>query len=300
MTFYDPHLLGLQVAKTSGQELVVFCPYHSDQNASAEYSPHKGLFYCFGCQTSKTAVQLAEDLGGVLVPIDDTHQIFGRFDETRTNDWRRLLHNPSAVGNKYLHSRGVPDILTRNFKLRQNPDGILFPLEDRFGDVIGFQMRHYELKPKYMFYGIRPPVWPIRQLTLKVNTFVTEGVFGALRGLSFRANSVAIMGAGAIGNSGKYLRELAVGQPYLVMDNDFAGMIAAGKGVLMGIPAIMRPPDWPEPDEMEEWQWTELIKDPDHWATYDVMDIIDECDQPKQLEKILRKFWRRLEGATYE
>jgi hypothetical protein len=295
---YDPHLLGLQVAKTSGKELIVFCPYHSDQNASAEYNPEKGFFYCFGCQTAKSARELAEDLGGALVPISDTHQIFGKFDEAKSSDWRHLLHNPSAVGNKYLQNRGVPDFLVRYFKLRQNPDGILFPLEDRFGDVIGFQVRHYEAKPKYMFYGERPPVWPMRQLFVNAPTFITEGVFGVLRGLSFRANTVAIMGAGAMGSYGKLMTTLpASDKVYAMMDGDFAGMVAAGKSVLLGIPAIMRPPGWPEPDEMSESEWLSILHDPEHYATWDVMDIIDESDQPEKLTKILKRFWRRLEGV---
>ena len=76
-----------------GDELLVFCPYHFDSNPSAEYNLEKGLFYCFGCHESKTAKQLAGDLGGALIIMSTIPDEYRKHPGDDLG-WVDLLRNP--------------------------------------------------------------------------------------------------------------------------------------------------------------------------------------------------------------
>lgn len=300
MKLYDPTQLGLQVAKPMGDELQVFCPYHFDSNPSAEYNIVKGLFYCFGCHTSKTAKQLAADLGGSLVPI----RVIPDEYRSRPGDdlgWVSLMKTKRAeYSNRYLLNRDVLPWQIDRWDIRENEEGILFPMRDRNGDIRGMQIRHYERKPKYKFYGERTPVWPMEILSEARRReprkiFLTEGIFGALRLQNISAWGMAIMGSGSIKRVAEIFQSLSFLEPYAVMDNDWAGTVAAGKFVLHGIPAVLIPKNWPEaPDEFDTVHLYRLIERLDVLSTMDVMDVIEYSSNPSKMQMILEKYWRKM------
>jgi hypothetical protein len=80
------------------------------------------------------------------------------------------------------------------------------------------------------------------------------------------------------------------------MDHDYAGLLAAGKFVLHGIPAIVWGPiRRTAPDEWTTKEWDETTKRCEEWATYDVMDIIEA--EPRfggKLMRQLKKYWRKM------
>ena len=290
---YDPEFLGLQVTKKMGEELIVFCPYHSDSNPSAEYNVNKGVFYCFGCQTGRTAEQLAEDLGGSLVPIGETELDYvpKKGEET---DWKRLLINPLASENEYLKERKVRRQDIWRFGIKENDDGIIFPLEDIFENVQGIQIRHYSKKPKYLFHGKRTKLWPIKNALKPGKIFITEGVFGSLRAQRYEVNSVAMLGASSVEPIANFIKGQGHLEPYAVMDLDYAGLLAAGKFVLMGIPAILHKFE-ADPDEWSVSKWKNVYTYTHVFRTYDVNQIIDRSEEPGRLERTLKKFWKKLE-----
>ena len=300
MKIYDPDRLGLQVARIMGNELQVFCPYHFDSNPSAEYNIEKGLFYCFGCHTSKTARQIAADMGGSLVPmrvIPEKYKSKAGVDMS----WLDLTKTKRAVGNAYLQKRKVYKWQVEKHDIRQNEDGVLFPLYDRFGEIKGMQIRHYEREPKYLFYGERPPLWPMEKLVGpthrgKGRILITEGVFGALRLEHQLDSTVAILGSSSIEKSSKILKSLSNQELVAIMDRDFAGQVAAGKFILHGIPAFIIPRNWPDsPDEFNVYQTVEATTNPHDYTTSDVMDIIESSDSPERLQNTLEKYWRKIQ-----
>ena len=297
---YDPTHLGLQVAKPMGDELQVFCPYHFDNNPSAEYNLTKGLFYCFGCHESKTAKQLADDLGGSLVPlrvIPDEY-ISRPGDDL---DWVNLIRTRQALlDNEYLMNRGVLLWQIEGHDIRENEDGVLFPMRDRFGKIRGMQMRHYKRKPKYKFYGERSPIWPMEDLMEargrdNRDVYLTEGIFGALR-LEVdlgRGHAFAIMGSSSIERVAEIFKSQSFVTPHALMDNDRAGLIAAGKFALHGINVLLPPRNWPDsPDEYWPADHVRALKG--IAPTTNVMDIIERSDNPVGMEIILEKYWRKM------
>jgi hypothetical protein len=138
---YDPELLGLQISRRVGDdEVQCFCPYHSDSRPSAEYNIEKGLFYCFGCQESKTAKQLANDLGGVMVEIRESLYVETRA-EGHELDWTNLALAEFAKGNEYLAERGVNITSILLHQIKHFDDGIIFPIDSakfpgiKYGDT---------------------------------------------------------------------------------------------------------------------------------------------------------------------
>ena len=293
-TVYDPELLGLQVSKVMGSELMVFCPYHSDSQPSAEYNIEKGVFHCFGCHENRTAKELARDLGGVLVPMG---VIPDRYREKAGEelDWLKLFANPLAHDNEYLRSREVEEWQVITHQIRVMRDGVIFPIMDKFGTKVGAQVRHFKRQPKYKFYGNRTPIWPMRNLFFGGNFFLTEGIFGWLRAesvMEMRINGGAMMGASAVEGAVKQLKAVPV-RPYAVMDSDYAGLLAAGKFVLHDIPAIILE-DGIAPDEWDSITWRYVAANPEGYSAHDVMDIINMSSEPFRLQKALEKYYRRM------
>ena len=297
MTVYDPELLGLSITRRVGEdEFQCFCPYHSDTRPSAEYNVEKGLFYCFGCSESKTAKQLAEDLGGILVEIRESLHVGSR-EEGHELEWTSFAMAESAAESQYLEDRDVGSLSILIHQIKEFDDGIIFPITDKYGAISGYQVRRFWKKPKYMFYGKRQAVWPLRHLSRQADVFVVEGVFGVLRAEKYLVNAVATMGASSVESAATVLTDYDCERDtFIVMDQDYAGLLAAGKFILRGLPAILTP--WIDsPDEWTKAQWEEVNKSPEDLATNDVNEVIyragTAADQ-QRMERTLEKYWRKL------
>ncbi len=49
---------GIDIEAEYGTDYIIFCPYHNNNRTPAgEVSKEHGLFFCFGCQTTKTLVE---------------------------------------------------------------------------------------------------------------------------------------------------------------------------------------------------------------------------------------------------
>lgn len=289
-TIYDPVALGLDVIRGMGSnEYLVRCPYHKDSHPSAEYNIEKGLFYCFGCHTSKTAKQLAADLEGALQPMG--RATLERLSALDDREWMNLMRNPLAIDNEYLAGRRVTNEQVRRFDIRANEDGIIIPIKDVFDRVTGLQIRHYSLKPKYMIYGERQLVWPMNFLVAHPpQIFVTEGIFGALRADRYALGCAAILGSGSIGPAVKVLKMMR-SRVYGVFDNDFAGYLAAGKFTLHDIPVIIQEG---EPDEWTHEEWLHVADHAEELKIMDVLEVIEKSGAGFKLENQLRQYWRKL------
>jgi len=299
---YDPALIGLQVSRpTANNELLVFCPYHNDSHASATYNWKKGVLYCFGCQVTKSAHELAHDLGGALIEMPTIPDMWFEA-EAESIEWRYLLSNPKADGHPYLKRRLVPDHLIHRYNIKaSNPKAIkgsiIFPIQDVFRNFVGVQLRQLDKQPKYMFYGNRYPVWPVRNLIGRELAsgpiFLVEGVFGALRAASAGVCALAIMGASAVSGALEFLSYYNTRRPvYAAMDRDYAGLLAAGKFILNGVEGVFVP--WGEdPDDWAVTQWRELAKEPERFSTSDVMIPIDKSTNSARMQQTLEKYYNR-------
>ena len=50
---------GIDIEAEYGTDYIIFCPYHNNNRTPAgEVSKESGLFFCFGCQTTKNLTEL--------------------------------------------------------------------------------------------------------------------------------------------------------------------------------------------------------------------------------------------------
>lgn len=289
---YDPEAIGLKITRMIRNEALCYCPYHSDSNPSAEYNVIKGVFHCFTCKASKTSKQLVEDLGGSLVEVPRESVLDQREKLGIDTEWiSNLLKNPLALGDEYMRSRGVSDKLIEKYKIRKTPAGIAFPILNRFGSLVGVQLRQTKAKPKYMFYGQREPIWPWSNFAKPQNLVITEGVFGVLNAQSAKIPAISIMGSGQIDRVIRILNTNGMVKPYVFLDDDYAGLLAAGKFILNGIPAIVRA----EPaDEIDPKDFRRIYDHLGFYSTLDVMEVVDRSSQPFKLQSALEKYYKGL------
>lgn len=253
----DPEELGLEVFSYSGDEALVLCPFHDDSTPSARFNVETGLFHCFACGVGKSVYDVAEELGGRVVRTTLAPPVTVKSVEP--DEWRsRFLNQPLALENVYLQSRKVPDVAVRKLGIREFDDGVIFPMPGtKDGDIIGVQVRYYSRHPKYVFYGKRPPVYPMTGLPATSDlSILTEGVFSVIRGRQAGFDVFAVLGASALAQAIPFFYDRTKVRG--VFDPDEAGYVASAKLASIGIPCLVVPF---EADEESISKWKKIIPD---------------------------------------
>ena len=295
----DPIALGFGsvTRSASDAEFVVECPFHDDDTPSASFNAAKGLFHCFACGESSNADGIARQTGGSVEFVSPGEVALPRGEkwEEPGFDWRKMLLVPAEGEPKaieYLQSRNVTQRQAIRWGLFAAPAGVGFPLKDKFGMVVGAQVRLYEPrgKAKYMFYGELPPLWPletIRDSRPDDIHFLVEGVFGAVRARSAGIKGFATLGAGHGLENVVFImhgREVRG-----VFDDDKAGWIASAKLAACGIPCARRTI---EADEASKGEWHEFAFDGSRFTT-NYEEFLAKMT-PKDAERALRTVRRFL------
>jgi len=224
--YFSAKELGLAVyGVSSGNELIARCPFpeHIDSEPSASFNTVKGVLYCFGCGRSATVTQIADMLGG-YVKVSPTAD---RYNKIKDTYWRQLLLNPLAYDHPYLTKRMVSNEQVKEFGIRANGNGVIFPFTKN-GRIVGVQVRQIVHSPKYLTFGYKVPLWPdTRYQVLHTPIIITEGIFSTLRLLQFGFKSYATLGALMKFAVKDYLRQYpkVIG----VFDDDKAGYLACGR-----------------------------------------------------------------------
>ena len=154
---------GLVFTKTTGEEVVAYCPWHDDRNASLAINIHKGAYHCFnGCIKGRYGMKrLLEKLD----PNRNLYQIMiDRFPElyirkytnatpvTSDDDVKYdVTQLPSAVDNPYLLRRGITNQTINDFDIRYHVgfDSIIVPIYQQ-GQLLGSVQRNITRNPKYV------------------------------------------------------------------------------------------------------------------------------------------------------
>lgn len=250
---YDPWTLGLHVTATSGQEFIVRCPYHDDSNASGSFNPLTGLFFCFSCGHAARVEELARHCGGYVRRRGD-----GKWNKrVPIAEWRPVLNSPLALGSTYLKKRRVTDEQVTRWGIRALPSAIAIPITDSYDREVGVIVRREQGTPRYLFFGDKPPLWPLGWLMQQEpgsTIYVVEGVFGRLRAERAGVPAVAVMGAMVAENVGRYLKNFEV---IALFDNDPSGYQGAGR-LLSVVPTARVIVPGQEADELSIADWQEL------------------------------------------
>jgi DNA primase len=258
---------GIDIEAEYGTDYIIFCPYHNNNRTPAgEVSKESGLFFCFGCQTTRSLVELImhmtsrtyfETVRFIKSKETETdieavinkalHQLpdFVQYDELlikRLN--KQALDSPRAM--TYFEGRRLTKESVIKFDLgfSEKQDSVVIPMQSPDGMSIGFVARTIEGKEFKNTPGLPKSkiLFNLHRVKASKIVYVVESSFDAIRLDQVGFPAVATLGANVSSSQIELLKRYFTGV-VLVADNDDAGMIMAEKLIekMGNLVTIIRP-----------------------------------------------------------
>lgn len=265
---YDANELGLTVKGYSGNgEVIVTCPSpnHNDNNPSACFNTHTGLLFCFSCGYSANINMLSQLFN---VSIEKKSLSYTKLDSE--NLWQEFKRARLALDHKYLENRCVTNKEVNDFSIRKIKNGIVFLFHNLKGKFVGCQIRKTDnTTPKYLTFGERIcyDLNKYKTYNPEKPIYLTEGVFGMIRGYQSGYQTLAVIGAMLKKESLDFLQNWRY--IYGVFDNDLAGYQAGVK--LLRILPQAKIVIGATADEMSTNEWQNIHDD--YLVTGDLLQI---------------------------
>ena len=244
---------GVEIEAEFGNDFIVYCPYHNNSRTPAgEVAKDSGLFFCFGCQTTKnleefimfttgrsyfetaryiksketeTSIEAAVNKAMYAAPD------FVQYDEVlikRLNN--QALESPRAI--RYYAGRNITEDSIKKFSLgySEKQDMITIPVHSPDGMTIGFVGRSVEGKEFKNTPGLPKSkvLFNLHRVKTSSIIYVVESSFDAIRLDQVGFPAVATLGANVSASQMKLL-EKYFNNVVLVADNDEAGAIMKDK-----------------------------------------------------------------------
>jgi len=242
---------GIDIEAEYGTDYIIFCPYHNNNRTPAgEVSKESGLFFCFGCQTTRSLIELImhmtsrtyfETVRFIKSKETETdieavinkalHQLpdFVQYDELlikRLN--KQALDSPRAM--TYFEGRRLTKESVIKFDLgfSEKQDSVVIPMQSPDGMSIGFVARTIEGKEFKNTPGLPKSkiLFNLHRVKASKIVYVVESSFDAIRLDQVGFPAVATLGANVSSSQIELLKRYFTGV-VLVADNDNAGMIMA-------------------------------------------------------------------------
>ena len=258
---------GIDIEAEYGTDYIIFCPYHNNNRTPAgEVSKDSGLFFCFGCQTTKNLIELIMHMTGRTyfesvryikskeVETDIESLVnktlyaapdFVQYDELlikRLN--KQALESPRAM--TYFEGRRITKDSVTKFDLgySEKQDSVVIPMQSPEGMTIGFVARTIEGKEFKNTPGLPKSkiLFNLHRVKASKTIYVVESSFDAIRLDQVGFPAVATLGANVsssqMGLLKKYFNSIV-----LVADNDEAGSIMADRLIekLGNLVTVIRP-----------------------------------------------------------
>ena len=244
---------GIDIEAEYGTDYIIFCPYHNNNRTPAgEVSKESGLFFCFGCQTTKNLVELImhmtgrsyfeairyikskeveTDLEAVVNKALYAAPDFVQYDELlikRLN--KQAIDSPRAMS--YFEGRRITKDSVIKFDLgySEKQDSVVIPMQSPDGMTIGFVARTIEGKEFKNTPGLPKSkiLFNLHRVKASKMVYVVESSFDAIRLDQVGFPAVATLGAN-VSSSQMKLLEKYFNNIVLVADNDEAGSIMADR-----------------------------------------------------------------------
>jgi DNA primase len=258
---------GIDIEAEYGTDYIIFCPYHNNNRTPAgEVSKDSGLFFCFGCQTTKNLIELIMHMTGrtyfesiryikskevenniesvvnkALYAAPD----FVQYDELlikRLN--KQALESPRAM--TYFEGRRITKESVAKFDLgySEKQDSVVIPMQSPEGMTIGFVARTIEGKEFKNTPGLPKSkiLFNLHKVKASKTIYVVESSFDAIRLDQVGFPAVATLGAN-VSSSQMGLLKRYFNSIVLVADNDEAGSIMADRLIekLGNLVTVVRP-----------------------------------------------------------
>jgi len=244
---------GIEIEAEFGNDFIVYCPYHNNSRTPAgEVAKDSGLFFCFGCQTTKnleefimfttgrsyfetaryikskeTETNIEAAVNKAMYAAPD----FVQYDEVlikRLNN--QALESPRAM--RYYAGRSITEESIKKFSLgySEKQDMITIPVHSPDGMTIGFVGRSVEGKEFKNTPGLPKSkvLFNLHRVKTSSVIYVVESSFDAIRLDQVGFPAVATLGANVSASQMKLL-EKYFNNVVLVADNDEAGAIMKDK-----------------------------------------------------------------------
>jgi DNA primase len=244
---------GVNIETEFGNDFIIFCPYHNNSRTPAgEVAKDSGLFFCFGCQTTKNLEEFVMHMSNrtyfetvrYIKSKEQEHNIemlvnkklialpeFVQYDESilyRLHD--QLLLSDTA--KSYLDGRKITIDSMKKFSLgySEKQGMVTIPVESPDGMKIGFVGRSIEGKEFKNTPGLPKGkvLFNLHRVKSSSIVYVVESSFDAIRLDQVGFPAVATLGAN-VSISQIRLLEKYFNNVVLVADNDEAGNIMKDK-----------------------------------------------------------------------
>ena len=244
---------GIDIEAEYGTDYIIFCPYHNNSRTPAgEVSKESGLFFCFGCQTTRTLIELImhmsgrtyfeairyiksketeTDLESVVNKALHSKPDFIQYDELlikRLN--KQALDSPRAI--RYFEGRNInkDSIIKFDLGYSEKQDSVAVPMHSPDGMCIGFVARTVEGKEFKNTPGLPKSkiLFNLHRVKSSKVVYIVESSFDAIRLDQVGLPAVATLGANVSSSQMKLLEKYFT-NVVLVADNDEAGSIMADR-----------------------------------------------------------------------
>ena len=244
---------GVEIEAEFGNDFIVYCPYHNNSRTPAgEVAKDSGLFFCFGCQTTKnleefimftTGRSYFETVRYIKSKETETNienivnkamyapPDFVQYDEVlikRLNN--QALESPRAM--RYYSGRSITEDSVKKFWLgySEKQDMVTIPVHSPDGLTIGFVGRSVEGKEFKNTPGLPKSkvLFNLHRVKTSSIIYVVESSFDAIRLDQVGFPAIATLGANVSASQIKLL-EKYFNNVVLVADNDEAGAIMKDK-----------------------------------------------------------------------
>jgi DNA primase len=244
---------GVEIEAEFGNDFIVYCPYHNNSRTPAgEVAKDSGLFFCFGCQTTKNLeefimfatgrsyfetaryIKSKETETNIEAAVNKAMYAppdFVQYDEVlikRLNN--QALESPRAT--RYYAGRSITEESIKKFSLgySEKQDMITIPVHSPDGMTIGFVGRSVEGKEFKNTPGLPKSkiLFNLHRVKASSMVYVVESSFDAIRLDQVGFPAVATLGANVSASQMKLL-EKYFNNVVLVADNDEAGAIMKDK-----------------------------------------------------------------------
>jgi DNA primase len=244
---------GIEIEAEFGNDFIIFCPYHNNSRTPAgEVAKDSGLFFCFGCQTTKGLEEFIMHMTGrtyfetvryiksketetniesVIAKTMYAPPDFVQYDEVlikRLNN--QALESPRAM--RYYTGRYITEESVKKFSLgfSEKQDMVTIPVHSPDGLTIGFVGRSIEGKEFKNTPGLPKSkiLFNLHRVKSSSIIYVVESSFDAIRLDQVGFPAVATLGANVSASQTKLL-EKYFNNVVLVADNDEAGSVMKDK-----------------------------------------------------------------------
>jgi DNA primase len=240
---------GIEIEAEYGTDYIIFCPYHNNNRTPAgEVSKESGLFFCFGCQTTRSLIELImhmtnrtyfETVRFIKSKETETnieavvnkalHQMpdFVQYDELLIKRLcKQAIDSPRAM--TYFEGRRITKESVVKFDLgySEKQDSVVIPMQSPDGMSIGFVARTIEGKEFKNTPGLPKSkiLFNLHRVKASKIVYVVESSFDAIRLDQVGFPAVATLGANVSSSQIELLKRYFTGV-VLVADNDEAGAI---------------------------------------------------------------------------